>query len=469
LTGVPLAPTAAAATSTDQIATTAFVKANIPAPLTVALGGTGATTLPVSVNTLANGGALLFGHGTAAVTASPYWGLWTPPTVDGGLVGYGAGTQSAPYIETGISGGTMAAPTATPLNVQLAWYGGDGYTGSSWQTGGSLAVTTTELWSATARGCKFVVALTPNGTTAFAPKMTLEGTGNLILAAPLGVTSGGTGSITMPLPTQSTVPGTYTAGLLTGAGTAPITTHPAWGTYDDASDAGLLGYVVGREPYIDIGRAQGVPGSPSAVNNGTELTGLFAAGYDGAAYRAAGYFRVMAVENWTTAAHGARFEFITKQPGTTGVGLRMSIGNGVVVGGPTGGERGLGTLNAEALYANNVLLTSDARLKRDIAPLPRCLDLVAAIEPKMFRHLPPGPPPPVKREHHGEIFEADVVSSERYDRRSWGFIAQDVAEAMRAAGHDFGGLSDEGDVQFLSYDNMIAVLWQAVRELAARR
>jgi hypothetical protein len=56
------------------------------------------------------------------------------------------------------------------------------------------------------------------------------------------------------------------------------------------------------------------------------------------------------------------------------------------------------------------------------------------------------------------------------DRTHWGFIAQEVGEAMAAAGHDFAGrqVDPEGGHERLAYNELIAVLWQATRELTAR-
>jgi hypothetical protein len=117
---------------------------------------------------------------------------------------------------------------------------------------------------------------------------------------------------------------------------------------------------------------------------------------------------------------------------------RITVFNGLVVGAPTGGDKGGGTINAGAVYANNVLLTSDARLKQDIEPLPPCLGFLAAIEPRSFR------------------FAADAPFQ-------WGFLAQDV----RAAG--MAGVEEDAEGNLsLSYNDLIAVLWHAMQELSAK-
>lgn len=93
----------------------------------------------------------------------------------------------------------------------------------------------------------------------------------------------------------------------------------------------------------------------------------------------------------------------------------------------------------------NYFTASDRREKTEIEPLPSCLDLVQAIEPKSYRWV------------EGED-----------ERTHWGFVAQEVGEAM--AGHSFGGhvVDSEGGPQRLAYNELVATLWQAVRELTAR-
>jgi Chaperone of endosialidase len=143
---------------------------------------------------------------------------------------------------------------------------------------------------------------------------------------------------------------------------------------------------------------------------------------------------------WSSNATGAANAAVTVAPVMATIGL-----TGTVIGAPTGGAKGVGTLNAVQVYGNNVLLTSDEREKTDIAPLPDdCLGLVRKIQPKTFRW------------RHPDL-----------DRRNWGFVAQDVAAAMEAAGHEFGGhVEDDEGLQSLSYNDMMAVLWKAVQELA---
>jgi hypothetical protein len=93
----------------------------------------------------------------------------------------------------------------------------------------------------------------------------------------------------------------------------------------------------------------------------------------------------------------------------------------------------------------NYYTKSDPSLKRDIAPVPdRCLDLVAAIEPKTYK--------------------LDLEADE--GRTHWGFLATEIGEAMQRAGLKFDGVRDDGDGRAsLAYNETIAILWKAVQEL----
>lgn len=95
---------------------------------------------------------------------------------------------------------------------------------------------------------------------------------------------------------------------------------------------------------------------------------------------------------------------------------------------------------------------SDVRLKHEIEDLPDdCLDLVRAITPRRYKFR--------------------SAPEQDRDRKRWGFIAQEVAEAMAARGHDFGGHfigDDPAESQALDHSDLLAVLWHAIKELAAR-
>jgi hypothetical protein len=86
--------------------------------------------------------------------------------------------------------------------------------------------------------------------------------------------------------------------------------------------------------------------------------------------------------------------------------------------------------------------SSSAALKTDIEPMPPgALAQVLALAPQTYRWRDG---PDTERRHHG-------------------FIAEQVRDAL---GADFGGYVEEGDHRGLAYNELTAVLWRAVQELA---
>lgn len=61
------------------------------------------------------------------------------------------------------------------------------------------------------------------------------------------------------------------------------------------------------------------------------------------------------IEDATNASEDSRFDFQTIVAGT--LGTRMKLTQGLVVGSPTGDDKGTGTVNATAVYDDNTLLT----------------------------------------------------------------------------------------------------------------
>lgn len=135
----------------------------------------------------------------------------------------------------------------------------------------------------------------------------------------------------------------------------------------------------------------------------------------------------------------------------------------------TYGADGLGIRPADNRYSSGVSgqawaqvasywmnTVSDARLKQDIDRPPEgALAAVAALSPVQYRWR--------KSEPGDDPLQREI--SETGPRLHRGFLAQDVREVL---GEEFGGWSEENGVQGLDYNELTAVLWQAVQELAAR-
>lgn len=142
---------------------------------------------------------------------------------------------------------------------------------------------------------------------------------------------------------------------------------------------------------------------------------------------------------------------------------------------------GTGALRWSVVYsATGTINTSDARLKRDVAPVPLGLAFVRDLEPVSYRwkcgghaiHTRMAPPP--EDEPAGGPTAVDVPVPRPGSRTHYGLLAQQVKAALDAHGvDDFAGwtLADRDDPdseQGLRYDEFVPVLIRAVQELAAR-
>lgn len=129
-----------------------------------------------------------------------------------------------------------------------------------------------------------------------------------------------------------------------------------------------------------------------------------------------------------------------------------------------------------AVYAaTGVINASDRRLKTDIVDCPLGLDFVRALSPKLYRWRQgatlPAPTPEIRCDAPAEPVQPDAARPGR--RAHLGLIAQDVKTALEGFDLDCGlwTLADAADpdsVQSLRYDQMVAPLVQAIKELAAR-
>jgi hypothetical protein len=270
------------------------------------------------------------------------------------------------------------------------------------------------------------------------------------LTTPVTVANGGTAATTFALPTNAPTTVGMIGAVLTGSGTTAVAANPTWGKYGTTDLAGYVANATaGTYPFIDMGHALGTPASPALLASGTTIGEIIFTGHTGAGWSMGADIYAATSQAWSGTVQGTTINFGTKLISTATYGLRAFIGGGLVVGAPTGGDKGVGTINAVTVSANNVVLTSDARLKRDIGPVADgCLAMVAAVEPKTFRFRPraeePGPPG-------------------FYERRNWGFLAQDVRAVLPDAVEE----DAEGNLSY-SPSDLLSVLWSAVRELSAK-
>jgi hypothetical protein len=130
---------------------------------------------------------------------------------------------------------------------------------------------------------------------------------------------------------------------------------------------------------------------------------------------------------------------------------------------------GLGSFRWSAVYAaNGTIQTSDQRAKTNVANATLGSDFIKALRPVSYQWIEGG------KRHTGEYDEDNnfVYESVPGQRTHWGFIAQEVKQAVDDTGADFGGwvLTDKDDPdsqQALRYDQFIAPLTKALQETMA--
>ena len=106
-------------------------------------------------------------------------------------------------------------------------------------------------------------------------------------------------------------------------------------------------------------KTRGTKASPSNVQNGDFLFQFLARGYHSSGYRdsAAIELKVSSSGTLSSTSMPGRIDFKTSPNGSVTLSTRMALENGLVVGSPTGGDKGAGTINATAVYDDNTLLT----------------------------------------------------------------------------------------------------------------
>jgi hypothetical protein len=122
-----------------------------------------------------------------------------------------------------------------------------------------------------------------------------------------------------------------------------------------------------------------------------------------------------------------------------------------------------------AVYAvNGSIQTSDQREKTHIEAAALGSDFIRSLRPVSYKWIEGGKRDTGERDEDNNCIYESVPGQ----RTHWGFIAQDVKQAVDAAGVDFGGwvLTDKDDPdsqQALRYDQFIAPLTKALQEALA--
>ena len=108
--------------------------------------------------------------------------------------------------------------------------------------------------------------------------------------------------------------------------------------------------------------------------------------------------------------------------------------------------------------------SSDRRIKKDIKDTNLGLEFILKLQPKEFKKKAPSEYPP-----EFEQYDASVTERKNPDRIHYGFVAQEVKEAMDSVGHsEFPVWKENRDgMQELGESELITPLVKAVQELSS--
>jgi hypothetical protein len=248
-------------------------------------------------------------------------------------------------------------------------------------------------------------------------------------------------------------------------------------------------------------RANGSSTARTALLAGDNIYYFTGFGHDGSAdgTAGAGGVAMSANENWNSTSHGTYVAFYTVQNGTIGQAEKARVDNAgnLLVGNTTGTDKLTVSGNAvpfadntyscgksgarwSAIWsANGTIQTSDERDKTIVERFAsmQAVAIIDAVQPIKFRWKVGGQSESRNVVEHKHVsrddpqrFSQEVdYTPEPGKRIHAGFVAQEMKAAMDANGGDFGawGLEDVGDPasrQFLRPDQLISILWEALRE-----
>ena len=167
--------------------------------------------------------------------------------------------------------------------------------------------------------------------------------------------------------------------------------------------------------------------------------------------------------------------------GYNGQGTVFKNQNSVRPGADNSIDLGSGSNRYDDVYATNgTIQTSDSRLKHEVQTSVLGINFVKALRPVSYKWIEGKKVPIVDGtdENGDNIYRSDadgnwVYNSRDGARRHWGFIAQEVKQAVDDAGVDFAGwsLADKDDPdsrQSLRYEEFIAPLTKALQEAIAK-
>jgi hypothetical protein len=203
-----------------------------------------------------------------------------------------------------------------------------------------------------------------------------------------------------------------------------------------------------------------------AIGSGVNLGEIVFSNYNG---QTGAYIQTTSDAAWTLgSSHPARLTFSTTANGASSPTERLRIRAN---GNTEPGADNTYTIGTSASRwgsvwaANGTIQTSDERTKTQIANAHLGFEFIKSLRPVSYRWIEGGKRETGERNEDGTAIYESVPGK----RTHYGFIAQEVKEAVDAAGVDFGGwlLSDKDDPdsqQALRYDQFIAPLTKALQE-----
>ena len=234
------------------------------------------------------------------------------------------------------------------------------------------------------------------------------------------------------------------------------------------------------QPVLRLAKSRGTAASPTVVSSSDYTGSIQFMGYDGTRYIDTA--RIDSVVDTTPGTNDmpGRLVFSTTSDGGSVVTERMRIDrvgtssfrNTAYIhpGTDNASSCGVASFRWTAVYAvNGSIQTSDERQKTEVAESALGTDFIKSLRPVSYKWIEGG------KRHTGEFDEDNnwVYESVPGQRTHWGFIAQEVKQAVDDAGVDFGGwvLEDKDDpesTQSLRYDQFIAPLTKALQEALAK-
>ena len=299
--------------------------------------------LEVNNSTFANTSSAVLINASGSTTYEPPhssgYNLWmiSKPTAAARLVADTYGTSGS--VWTGRRArGTAAAPTAAQATDLLLRIAGTGYGTTEFENTSSAYIDITALENFTdgAHGTKFSFVTTNVGSNDQTTALSVSSTGSVFVA--------------------KNVPATNSAVVINSSGATTWPTPPGGGTMVHAisTDSGASRIIVDNYSTTPLsifqGRgARGTPSAPTASQDGDILVSLRGQGYGttGFATTSAAFLNILATENFTDSARGAKFQFYANPDGSITPNLLATIRDTGVFAYSTGSQAvGTGMINA---------------------------------------------------------------------------------------------------------------------------